>query len=166
MDILTYGIFDVDVMVFYLEAGQTGQFALESSITSHTVYGNTAVTATTSGSITTFTYSQGAGHTVIKANGLLVFLLDQPSAWKFWAPSTTTNPDVKPNEQIFVLGPYLVRNASISGTSVYISGDNDNSTTIEVYTGVSAINTIVWNGIPSHCSQDSLRFGDSTDTWL
>jgi beta-galactosidase len=146
-DILTYGIFDVDVILFYLEAGQTGQFALESSITGHTVYGNTAVTATTSGSITTFTYSQGAGHTVIKANGLLVFLLDQPSAWKFWAPSTSTNPDVKPTEQIFVLGPYLVRNASVSGTSVYISGDNDNSTTIEVYTGVSAIETIVWNGI-------------------
>jgi beta-galactosidase len=54
---------------------------------------------------------------------------------------------VKPNEQIFVLGPYLVRSAYVSHGVVHIAGDNDNATTIEVYTGNLAIQTIDWNGI-------------------
>ena len=149
VDVLTYGVFDVDVLVLYAEQGQTSQFALKNmpSTASHSVFGATQVSAATLGGTTTFIYTQGAGMTVVKTEGVLVYLLDQPTAWKFWAPSTTTNPDVKPNEQIFVLGPYLVRSASISHGVVHISGDNDNATTIEVYTGDPSIQTIDWNGI-------------------
>ncbi|KAJ8059632.1 hypothetical protein OCU04_011284 [Sclerotinia nivalis] len=151
-DILTYGTFDVDVLVFYLQQGQIGQFALKTtSKLTYQVYGNSVFTANSTSNSTstsqTFTYTQGAGQTVVKfSDGALVYLLDQPSAWKFWAPPTTSNPQVKPNEQIFVLGPYLVRNASISSGVVQISGDNDNATTIEVYAGNSLTN-IVWNGV-------------------
>jgi Beta-galactosidase, domain 2/Beta-galactosidase jelly roll domain/Beta-galactosidase, domain 3 len=147
-DVLTYGHFDLDVIVFYLVEGQTGQFALKTSgASTSTVYGSTEATVNSSNNITTVVYTQGAGKTVLKFDGLLVYLLDQPSAWKFWAPPTTINPDVKPDEHIFVLGPYLVRSASISHGVVHVSGDNDNSTTIEVYTGISDIQTIDWNGI-------------------
>ncbi|KAH8815593.1 glycoside hydrolase superfamily [Xylogone sp. PMI_703] len=149
-DILTYGVFDVDVIAFYLDEGQVGQFAFkdQSSPLTYKVYGSSNVTSQTLDDTQTFIYTQGAGYTVVKfSNGVLLYLLDQPSAWKFWAPATTTNPDVKPNEQIFVLGSYLVRNASISHGVVHISGDNDNATTIEVYTGNSAIQTVDWNGI-------------------
>lgn len=149
VDILTYGVFEVDVLVFYLEEGQTGQFALQTGLKAinHTTYGSSDITLTTSGNDATIVYTQGAGKTVLELGGVLIYLLDQPSAWQFWAPSTTTNPDVKPDEQIFVLGPYLVRNASVSHGVVHISGDNDNSTIIEVYTGDSDIQTIDWNGI-------------------
>ncbi|PMD66574.1 glycoside hydrolase family 35 protein [Hyaloscypha bicolor E] len=147
-DVLTYGTFDVDVLVFYLEEGQAGQFALKTaSASTHTVYGTTEATVSSSSNVTTVAYTQGAGKTVLKFDGLLIYLLDQPSAWNFWAPPTTTNPNVKPNEQTFVLGPYLVRSASISHGVVHISGNNNNSTIIEVYTGVSGIQTIDWNGI-------------------
>jgi beta-galactosidase len=147
-DILIYGTFDVDVLVLYLKEGQAGQFALKTaSASTHTVYGTTEATVSSSSNITTVVYTQGAGKTVLKFDGLLIYLLDQPSAWNFWAPPTTTNPNVKPNEQTFVLGPYLVRSASISHGVVHISGDNNNSTTIEVYTGESEIQTIDWNGI-------------------
>lgn len=40
-----------------------------------------------------------------------------------------------------------MRSASISHGAVQISGDNDVATTIEVYTGNPAIQTIIWNGI-------------------
>jgi hypothetical protein len=146
-DVLTYGVFDVDVLVLYAEEGQTSQFALKNTVTTHSVFGTTELSAAASGGTTTFTYTQGAGATVVKTDGVLIYLLDQPTAWKFWAPPTTTNPDVKPEEQIFVLGPYLVRSASISHGVVHISGDNDNATTIEVYTGDSDIQTIDWNGL-------------------
>jgi beta-galactosidase len=111
------------------------------------VYGTADVTATSSGSVQTFVYTQTTGKTVIRYNSVLIYLLEQETAWKFWAPPTTTNPTVLPNEQIFVLGPYLVRSAYISHGVVYVSGDNDNATTIEAYTGDSTIQTIYWNGI-------------------
>ncbi|RDL39323.1 uncharacterized protein BP5553_03663 [Venustampulla echinocandica] len=137
-DILTYGIFDdnVDVLVLYLEENQIGQFALKSNITSQTSDG-----------VGTVTYTQGAGKSIVSYNGVLIYLLEQKLAWKFWAPPTTNNPDVKPSEQIFVLGPYNVRNAYVSHGVVHVSGDNDKSTTIEVYTGNRGIQTIDWNGI-------------------
>jgi hypothetical protein len=149
VDILTYGTFNKDVIIFYLEEGQVGQFALKTSpsLANHTSYGTSTVAAAFSGSIATITYTQGPGKTVLELNGVLVYLLERNTAWKFWAPSTTSNPDVKPNEQIFVFGPYLVRSAYISHNAVYVSGDNDNVTTIEVYTGNPAVQTIDWNGI-------------------
>ncbi|TAQ90548.1 hypothetical protein B7494_g1102 [Chlorociboria aeruginascens] len=148
-DILTYGIFDVEVLALYLESGQVGQFAFKNTKNlSYEVYGPTNFTYISSNGTQAFIYTQGVGQTTVKfSNGVLVYLLDIPSAWKFWAPPTTTNPDVKPDEQIFVLGPYLVRSANISHGVVNISGDNDNAITIEVYTGNSDVETIDWNGI-------------------
>lgn len=147
-DVLTYGVFDVDVLVMYLEEGQIGQFALKNAAGAvPIVSGNTEITSMVKDSLTTITYTQSQGKSVLKLDNLLIYLLDQPTAWKFWAPPTTANPDVKPNEQIFVLGPYLVRSAAISHGVVHISGDNDNATMIEVYTGDSSIETITWNGI-------------------
>ncbi|CZR54668.1 probable beta-galactosidase C [Phialocephala subalpina] len=149
-DILTWGSFGgVDVIALYLEEGQVGQFALKNtpSNASHTSFGPTTYTATSSSSTTTFIYTQGSGQTVIQFNDVLIYLLELQTAWKFWAPATTTNPEVKPDEQIFVLGPYLVRSASISHGVVHVSGDNDNATTIEVYAGNNNIQTIDWNGL-------------------
>jgi beta-galactosidase len=81
---------------------------------------------------TQYSYTQTEGSTVVQfSNGVLIYLLDQKSAWKFFAPPTTLNPAVRPDEHIFVLGPYLVRGASIDHDVVDITGDNDNSTSLE-----------------------------------
>lgn len=146
-DIAVHGVFDVDVLVLYLKTGQTGEFALKDDETlTYEVYGESTFAAGTN-TTNAFTYTQAAGTTVVKfSNGVLVYLLDQETAWRLWAPATTSNPLVLPDEQIFVLGPYLVRNASISGSTLVVNGDNDNATTLEAYTGTS-IDSIVWNGV-------------------
>ncbi|EPE35453.1 (Trans)glycosidase [Glarea lozoyensis ATCC 20868] len=148
-DVLTYGVFDVDVLVLYLMEGQTGQFALKSKSgnAKFTSEGASKISTAAGNNTITVSYTQGAGQTVLQLDGMLIYLLEQKAAWKFWAPPTTNSPDVKPDEQIFVLGPYLVRSASITNGVVHISGDNDNATTIEVYSGNPAIQTIDWNGI-------------------
>ncbi|KAK7949744.1 (Trans)glycosidase [Apiospora saccharicola] len=163
-DIATYGVFadGVDVLVLYLKEGQTGYFAFreenddDKSVT-YEVYGESPfsadTTTTTAGTgaarRNAFTYTQAAGTTAVRfSNGVLVYLLDQPTAWRFWAPATGTssqNPAVQPDEQIFVLGPYLVRSASVRGTELRIDGDSDVATTVEAYTG-TPIDRIVWNG--------------------
>ncbi|KAI8310538.1 putative beta-galactosidase C [Colletotrichum sp. SAR11_59] len=148
-DVATYGVFDNEVLVFYLQEGQTGQFAFknEGNLTFE-VHGDTDVTETNNGNHTACTWKQVAGSTAVKfSNGVLVYLLEQKTAWRFWAPATTSNPTVEPDEQLFVLGPYLVRSASISHGVLHVSGDNDRATTIEAYVGDKPIETIDWNGI-------------------
>ncbi|KAK8090208.1 hypothetical protein PG997_005169 [Apiospora hydei] len=151
-DIAAYGVFgdDVDVLVLYLKEGQTGHFAFkEDEPLTYDAYSNSAFstdTKTAGAGKNAFTYTQAAGTTAVRfSNGVLVYLLDQPTAWRFWAPATTSNPAVMPHEQIFVLGPYLARSASVQGNELRIDGDSDVATTVEAYTG-TPIDAIVWNG--------------------
>lgn len=152
-DVLTYGIFDKKpVLVLYLETGQIGEFAFSTSQHGKEVHGTSKVIESsghgnaTSKSFTKFTYTQTSGATVLTfTSGVTVWLLDTETAWNFFAPPTTIDPSVRPDEQIFVLGPYNVRKASLSEGVVSIMGDNANTTSIEVYAGSSA-KSIKWNG--------------------
>ncbi|KAJ5709905.1 CAZyme family GH35 [Penicillium malachiteum] len=148
-EILTYATLDEDVIVFYMNIGQQARFAFKnppSKLTFKT-YGTTNVNSTKSDGITEYTYTQEDGATVLKfSNGVIVYLLDKETAWTFYAVPTTTNPHVTASEHIFALGPYLVRNGSISGDTVSLVGDNANTTSLEVYVGNSKVTKIEWNG--------------------
>lgn len=150
-DIATWGIFDgATAVVFYLKDGQTGEFAFanEKHLT-YTVYGDSQfVTANRSTTGQSFTYTQASGPTFVHfSNGVLVYLLDQTSAWNFWAPSTTSDVYGLPDAKIFVLGSYLVRSASVQDGTLRISGDNNVTTTIEAFVGQTKVNKVTWNGI-------------------
>jgi hypothetical protein len=152
VDVLTYGLFDPkSVLVLYLEAGQVGEFAFPGNVSIKS-YGNMNVTASRvkvngTASYTKFVYKQSASKTVVQlSNGVLMYLLDVSTAWSFWAPPTTSNPNVAADKQIFAIGPYLVRNTSVSSNVVSVNGDNTNSTILEVYVGNESVDTITWNG--------------------
>ncbi|KAG9192314.1 beta-galactosidase [Alternaria panax] len=148
-EIATYGLFDRPIVVFYTHEGQAGEFAFksQSNLTVKTYGAESDITsAPPNSTYSSFSYTQSKGATVVDfSNGVLAYLLDIPTAYTFFAPATTDDPNVTPDHQIFVLGPYLVRSASISGSTVLVIGDNANATTIEVYAG-SATDTISWNG--------------------
>lgn len=151
-DVATFANFvdDVDVLVLYLKAGQVGEFAFKNGTgLSYDVYGSSSFSTSNSsvaGQI--FTYTQGSGATFVKfSNGVLAYLLEQDTAWKFWAPSTTTDVYGSPDSKIFILRPYLVRSAYISHQVLHVSGDNDVAATLEAYVGSTEVETIVWNGI-------------------
>lgn len=152
-DVLTYGIFDKKpVLVLYLQAGQVGEFAFPASQGRKVIHGTVKVTESSghgdksSKSFTKFTYTQTSGASVITfTSGVKVYLLDIETAWSFFAPPTTIDPNVNADEQIFVIGPYNIRKASLSGGIVSVLGDNANTTSIEVYAGSSA-KSIAWNG--------------------
>ncbi|EKG12060.1 Glycoside hydrolase family 35 [Macrophomina phaseolina MS6] len=151
-EVLTYGVFDVPVIVFYLNRGQVGELAFKGGLknTNFTTYGaETDFTATAAGNDTSaaFKYTQSEGATVIKfANGPVLYLLERWAAYTFFAPAMTSNPHIAADEQIFVLGPYLVRSASVTGSTVSISGDHLNDTSIDVYVGDPSVTSISWNG--------------------
>jgi Beta-galactosidase, domain 2/Beta-galactosidase jelly roll domain/Beta-galactosidase, domain 3 len=158
-EVLTFGLFDRLVLVLYLKSGQKGEFAFKEPATMDF---KTYLSKTTKiqqlvgadGLFKRYTYTQGIDYTVLdfatsNSTGLpgpLVYLLDIPSAWSFYAPPITLDPLVRPDQQIFVLKPHLVRNATIIGLGVHITGDNNIATTIEVYVGDPAVTSILWNG--------------------
>ena len=152
-DVLTYGIFDTKpVLVLYLQAGQVGEFAFPTSQNGKVVHGTVKVTESSgkgdksSRTFTRFTYTQTSGTSIITfTSGVKIYLLDTETAWNFFAPPTTIDPNVSPDEQIFVIGPYNVRKASLSDGVVSVTGDNANTTGIEVYAGSSS-KSIAWNG--------------------
>lgn len=133
-EVLTYATLDVDVLVFYLNAGQKGAFVFKDAPADlkYQTYGNSNLSALETSQGTQYSYTQGEGVTAVKfSNGVLVYLLDKETAWNFFAPPTVSSPTVAPNEHILVFGPYLVRGASIKHDTVEIVGDNSNSTSIE-----------------------------------
>lgn len=173
-DILTHGTFDQPVLVMYADVGQISEFAFQGSRSqrmSFKTYGKTRVDQSivqlnqSSGqlnNLTKYTYTQVAGSTAVKfAGGPLVYLLDTETAWNFFAPPTTTNPNVAPTEQVFVLGPYNVRNVTVSDGVVILLGDNANVTSIEVYAEPS-VHAIVWNG--QTLKSNSTAYGSLTGT--
>ncbi|EPS35567.1 hypothetical protein H072_11078 [Dactylellina haptotyla CBS 200.50] len=150
--VLTYALLDRPVLVFYLNNGQKGDFAFKSGLknSKFTTYGATTDFGMQSGASDpySFSYTQTQDTVIVDfAGGPLLYLLETPTAWNFFAPATTKDPALSPEQQIFVFGPYLVREAYTSGTVVHVSGDTVNSTTIEVYVGKSSISKINWNGI-------------------
>jgi beta-galactosidase GanA len=149
-EVLTYGIFDQPVVVLYLKSGQTGEFAFKSlsNITFKSYGADSEFTKalSNSSSYVSFKYKQAKGATVVQlSNGVVAYLLDVPTAWTFFAPPTTSNPNVTPDNHVFAIGPYLVRTASISGDVISLVGDNVNATIIEVYAG-KGVSKISWNG--------------------
>lgn len=133
-EVLTYATLDVDVIVFYLNIGQKGEFVFKDAPTHLTfkTYGDSKVSSAASDHGTKYTYTQGDVTTVLKfSHGVLVYLLDKETAWNFFAVPTTSNPLVAPSEQIIALGPYLVRTATVSGNTVSLVGDNANTTSLE-----------------------------------
>ncbi|OAA54121.1 beta-galactosidase [Niveomyces insectorum RCEF 264] len=182
-DIATSASFGgLDVLVLYLQEGQTGAFAFRSgaddddaeagNATTFVAYGNSHITATTTTSMNrqAFTYVQGSGATAVRfSNNVLVYLLDQATAWRLWAPqdggsnnsSSSWPSPTDGSNRLFVLGPYLVRSAATDWAHgvVRIQGDSDNATTLEAFVGVgvggsgdnatttsTTIHTIEWNG--------------------
>lgn len=149
-DVATWATFgDASVIVLYLKEGQTGQFAFKGEPgLKYDVHGSSSFSSSNSTSAgQAFTYVQGSGPTFVKfSNGVLVYLLDQPTAWTFWAPSTVPEVYRSAENKVFILGPYLVRSASLSDGALHISGDNDKAVTIEAFVGETPITTIVWNG--------------------
>lgn len=158
-EVLTFGLFDRPVLVLYLKSGQKGEFAFQDPVGDFKTYSSKTATKVSqvqggNGTSQRFTYTQGADYTVLDfapsnttgVPGPLIYLLDYPSAWSFYAPATTLDPYVRPDQQIFVLKPYLVRNATVKGPGVFLVGDNDNATTLEVYVGNPSVSNIIWNG--------------------
>ncbi|KIJ24287.1 glycoside hydrolase family 35 protein [Sphaerobolus stellatus SS14] len=140
-----------DTIVLYALPGQQIEVVLPN-ITSNALstQGSSSVTAKISNKSLIITGSP-SGTTFIKAGSTSIIVADKFTARTFWNPKvdTKTTPyDVAPDvASVLVSGPYLVRNASISGPVLALRGDLNETTTLEVLAPAS-IKGVTWNGAP------------------
>ncbi|KAL4934561.1 glycoside hydrolase family 35 protein [Aspergillus undulatus] len=143
-EVLTYEIFDgKPTLVLWVPTGESGEFAIKgaksgsstSPVRFHPSNGTLAVG-----------FNQTQGINVVELdNGVRVLLLDRQAAYTFWAPTLTDDPLVPESESVFVSGPYLVRHADLSGSTLALRGDAEGETTLEVFAS-QEVEKVTWNG--------------------
>lgn len=80
-----------------------------------------------------------------------VIIVDYVTATTFWQPvidgqgKFANYVDIAGTTPVLIAGPYLVRNATLSGQTLSVNGDLNMTTTIQVF-GPGSINHVQWNG--------------------
>ncbi|TFK51150.1 hypothetical protein OE88DRAFT_1630669 [Heliocybe sulcata] len=138
----------VDYVVLYAQAGHSIEAVIPSS-SSPQVIGSPSVKATSVNDSVVITGTP-SGLSGVVLDGAAVIIADKHTALSFWnirLPSTNnTVYDVAPDApSVLVSGPYLVRNATISGSALELYGDI-NATTVLGVIAPASVKSVLWNG--------------------
>ncbi|KAK7695246.1 hypothetical protein QCA50_002436 [Cerrena zonata] len=144
---------DVDYLVLYAEKGHSIE-AVVSGVGSSTptVSGSTTISAKAGDNSTTVITGSPSGISTVTIGKTVVLVADKHTALSFWnvhipgrsATQYDRAPDVP---SVLVIGPYLVRGATLENSHLALRGDLNATTTLDVITP-SSVNRITWNGAP------------------
>ena len=146
-----------DVLFLYGDPGQEHEVALRLTGVPRLQAQSASISYTSVNGVSTVAFLSGIEGlvTVWDSSEQLVLYSDTTTAGTFWSPEIPTTPSddfanywqYGTNTSVLIGGPYLVRNATISGSTLAIRGD--------LYEGVrliviapDTINVVTWNGIP------------------
>ncbi|TQV93411.1 hypothetical protein V2A60_010179 [Cordyceps javanica] len=164
-EIMTWQKFDNQTLVImYGGPGELHEFALKNAIDVDNVHGSSVAHEQRNSSVIV-QFTPTSERQVIRLGGLTVFMLDRNSAYNYWVPvlprdssaygSSVMNPDT-----IIVNGGYLVRSASIDGTTVSIQADFNQTTSVEIIGAPESASKLSING-------NATPFKTTSDgTWL
>ncbi|KAJ5245543.1 hypothetical protein N7489_005639 [Penicillium chrysogenum] len=148
-EVLTYAVFDKKpTLVLWVPTGESGEFSIKGAKKGSTkkCQGCSQVKFIKEHGGLTTSFTQSAGMTVLEFDdGVRVILLDRTSAYDFWAPALTNDPFVPETESVLIQGPYLVRDAKLSGSKLAITGDVVNATTLDIF-APKGVKSVTWNG--------------------
>jgi len=138
----------VNHIVLYSLAGQTIEAVVANPSSSKaTVTGSSSIKAAVSGTTVRITGSP-SGISSVKFGSTVVWVVDKETATTFWNPrllTTTANFDLSADiPSVVVIGPYLVRNATIQGTTLRVFGDVNATTSIQII-APKAVTSMTWN---------------------
>ncbi|KAL4982567.1 glycoside hydrolase superfamily [Aspergillus falconensis] len=139
---------DRQVVVFWAPEGEEGEFLLKGSKSGRVVSGNAdskrTLTKTRNGMVANVI--TGQEKLVIDYNNhVQAVVVDRQGAYKFWAPTLDNDPLAWENSTVLVQGPYLVRTAEIDDDTIYITGDWDEETDIDVW-APKRVKKVTFNG--------------------
>ncbi|KAG1721261.1 glycoside hydrolase family 35 protein [Suillus paluster] len=159
-----------DILFLYGDSTSESEAALTLRGTPR-IQGGAGISTTSSNGVTTINFLPGIQGliTVWDSSEQLVLYSDADTAGTFWSPEISASGPVEfanywqfgTNTSILVGGPYLVRNATITGSTLALRGDLNESVRLSVI-APDDVETVTWNGIP--ISADAAAAAASTLT--
>ncbi|KAG7096341.1 hypothetical protein E1B28_003785 [Marasmius oreades] len=165
-EVLTWGTYDeVDTIVLYAFKGQHVEISVLASTSNQRVahVGSTSVTAT-AGDQTVKLSGTTSGVSIFTFDSKRVIVLDKETAYGLWAPrlegrnDNNVSYDLSPDTpSVLLTGPYLVRSASVKGSTLDLVGDTNATepTTVEIFAPTS-FKAVTWNGNPVKVKETEL----------
>ncbi|EKG19540.1 Glycoside hydrolase family 35 [Macrophomina phaseolina MS6] len=137
---------DKTVLVVYGGPGESHELAFSSGKNATIVEGS-GVTIAPKGGATLLHWSVTPTRKVVKVGeSLYVYILDRNSAYNYWT-----------HDDIVLKAGYLIRNATVDGTTLSVVGDLNATTTLEVIGGApSGLTKLTFNGEDVAFNQSSL----------
>ncbi|KAL7275683.1 hypothetical protein RUND412_001370 [Rhizina undulata] len=139
------------VLVLYGSSGETHETAFtftENSPAIETLSGTGLTSSQVTKGVAIINYKT-SGQTVIQiGDDLLVFLVDRNTAYQFWVPNLPGEGSLanySTEKSVIVKAGYLIRSAEISGGVLYLKGDVNATTPIEVIADVD-VTSVQFNG--------------------
>ncbi|KAK5163381.1 uncharacterized protein LTR77_010754 [Saxophila tyrrhenica] len=148
---------DGEGVEFYLRDAHSGRHANGDGCTGPSIVNaktgsGTIVSFDKASGTSVFTFTASRGHSSGKQ--VRVVVMDRSTAYTAWVPTLSTDPFAPANETVFVRGPYLVRSATLEGSTLSVSGDVTTATTIEVFAPRN-VRALSWNGKTVEVSRTS-----------
>jgi hypothetical protein len=153
-----------DIIWFQGTLGDSFKFSwLPPNVSSIFNFGSNTAVISRGESINSFDFSvelAKVGLSALASGNQIILFSDQVTAISYWNPIVGAGGDFGSywrwgsNETVLVGGPYLVRSATISGSTLTLTGDLNATTTLSILAPIS-ITSIVWNGTPLTISTTS-----------
>jgi hypothetical protein len=141
------------VLILYGAAGETHEFALPAKLGKPTIEGDSStVKVETVGPANAVQWEVTQERKVLHyGSNLDVYLLWRNEAFNYWvleleAASPVGNYTAQNKESVIANGGYLLRTATRSGTALYLTGDLNATTPLEIIAGLPGSNNIYFNG--------------------
>ena len=125
------------VLVLYGGANETHEFAVSASLGTPAVHGGKVAVHTVGQDVIVQWQVIPDRRIVSFPCGLTVHLLWRNEAYNYWvldlpAPAPISNYTSMNKTKVIINGPYLLRTAEVSGANLYLTGDLNATTTVEV----------------------------------
>lgn len=142
------------VLILYAAAGEKHEFAFPAKLGKPTIEGDSStVKIETVGSANAVQWEVTQERKVLHyGSNLDVYLLWRNEAFNYWvleleAASPVSNYTAQNKEAVIAKGGYLLRAATKEGTSLYLTGDLNATSTLEIIAGLPGSNNIYFNGV-------------------
>lgn len=141
------------VLILYAAAGETHEFAFPAELGKPTIEGDSStVKIETVGSANAVQWEVTQERKVLHYGSHLdVYLLWRNEAFNYWvleleAASPVSNHTALNKETVIAKAGYLLRTATKEGTSLYLTGDLNATSTLEIIAGLPGSNNLYFNG--------------------
>ena len=148
------------VLIVYGLAGETHELAFSSKLGKPSVEGG-SVKIGKKGSAYVVQWNVSAKRKVLHyGNKLDVYLLWRNEAFKYWtlqleSPSPIGNYTSQTKETVIAKAGYLLRTATRSGKSLYLTGDLNTTSSLEILAGARNVKNVHFNGEKLHLTRAS-----------